>query len=168
MLKKGFSLIEMLVAISLFVIIATVAAQSLGSGLRSSKKTESIGDVRENVNYAMSTMERLLRNARGCTATGSSNQLNYTDEFGRNVYFSCTTLGTTNFIASNAATLRLTSPNVIWITNCPAVFNCTDGVSGLPDSIDISITARHASVTAAEGATVTSTTRVLLRNYKGI
>ena len=159
----------MLVAISLFVIIATVSAQSLGSGLRSSKKTESIGVVKENVDYAMSTMERILRNARefDCTAAQPRNRLDYIDEFGRDVYFSCLPSGTSNFIASNSATVRLTSPNLTRVTNCALVFNCTDGIGGLPDSVIININATHVSATAAEGATVTSTTRVVLRNYKG-
>ena len=89
-LAKGFSLIEMLIVVAVFSILAVVATQSLSSSLRGSKKSESQVIVRENVDFALSTMERLLRNADSLNcASSDANTLVYIDEYGNSVRFDC-------------------------------------------------------------------------------
>lgn len=164
---QGFSLIEMLIVLFVFAILAIVATQTLTLSLRGSKKSESVSKNRENIQYAVNVMDRLLRNARDITCAtpspATSNRVDYIDEYGNAAYFSCQTVGTDTFIASNSATARLTS-NTVRITNCSAVFSCTNGV-GVPDSVDIRVIGQDANVVGAEGSTVDISTKILLRNY---
>lgn len=164
---QGFSLIEMLIVLFVFTILAVVATQTLTLSLRGSRKSESVSNNRENIQYAVSVIDRLLRNARDITCTtpspAATNRVNYVDEYGNSAYFSCETVGADTFIASNSSTARLTSDSVK-ITNCNAVFSCTNGV-GVPDSIDIRVKGTDSNVSGAEGSQVDISTKILLRNY---
>jgi prepilin-type N-terminal cleavage/methylation domain-containing protein len=157
--RSGFTLIEMLVVMFVFSTLAVLATQSIALTLRGSRKSEAMSEVRSNVEYAMNVMERLLHNAKGfdCSASSGS-QLIYEDEYGEIAEFTCESTG--EYIASNSA--RLTSGSVR-ITNCN-IFSSCQSVSA-PHSIDIGITAEAVDLSGAEGAQVTSSTRILLRNY---
>lgn len=161
---SGFSLIEMLVVLFVFSILAIVVTQTLSLSLRGSQKSESLGNTRENVAYAINVMDRLLRNSRSLTcSTSTGARLNYIDEHGNAAYFACVTSGTDTYIASNSSTQRLTVNNMR-ITNCNAVFTCTQGLD-VPDEADISIAATDANNPGAEGSGITVSTKILLRNY---
>lgn len=161
----GFTLVEMLVVIMIFAILGVVATQALVLSLRGTNKSQSLIEVKENVDYSISTMERLLRNSLDLDCSASSgDKLYYTDEFSNYVYLECRTSGTDTYIASNSATVRLTTPDVR-ITNCASVFTCNEGVSGVTDSVYININAEHTGRTGAEGSQVTSSTRLQLRSY---
>lgn len=164
--NKGFSLIEILVVIFVFAILATVAVQSLALTIRGTKKSESVIKSRENVQYAVNVMDRQLRNARSisCPVSGTqSNRIDYTDQYGSAAYFQCVTTGTDSYIASNSASNRLTS-NEVRITNCATAFTCSTAVN-VPDSIDIVINALDINSVGSEGSAVTVSTKILLRNY---
>lgn len=163
--QSGFSLIEMLVVIFVFSLLAILLTQSLTLTLRSTKKSDSIIESRENIQFALNVMERQIRNARGLTCPAPdtpSNTLSYIDEYGNNASFTCTTSGSDSFIASNSASARLTS-NKVRITNCSQVFTCN--AVDIPHSVDITITGGNATVSGVEGSSVSLTTKVLLRNY---
>lgn len=159
---KGFSLVEMLVVILVFSILAILSTQALISTLRGSKKSESVGQVRENIDFAMNSMERLLRNTQeivSCTNT----KLVYVDENYQTGSFTCD--NSNKSIASGSANIRLTSSNVAIDCSLP-VFKCPVPLPGVPPSIEISITATDATLgSSAEGAKVTSKTKILLRTY---
>jgi hypothetical protein len=117
--------------------------------------------ARENADFAVSTMERLLRNAQDITLC-TSTHLVYIDEFKNSTDFTCTG----GYIASGSA--RLTSTNVnVNCSSAGAVFICAAPAPGVPKTVEISVTASDASTSGTEGASVTSKTRVLLRNYTG-
>lgn len=161
--EKGFSLVEMLVVVFVFSIVAVITIQSLASTLKSTNKSESIIVVRENVDYAVSTMERLLRNAQSASCVGTD-RLNYTNDRGVSTYFQC--LG--DYIASGSATTRLTSNEVV--IDCSAVFTCPPTPAPpsprIPPTIEIVVRGSHRDFgTTTEGALVTSTTRIQLRTY---
>lgn len=165
--QKGFSLIEMLVVMFVFSILAVVSSQVLTLSLRGTRKSESVGETRQNAQYALDVIDRLLKNARSLTcslpAPSISNRLDYVDQYGNASYFECISSGSDNYIASNSATRRLTS-NTVTITNCNQVFSCTKGV-GVPDTLDITISAASVNQTGAEAGGVTLSTKILLRNY---
>src|SRR3989344_481874 len=166
--SEGFSLVEMLVVMVVFSILAIVTTQTLVVSLRSSKKSESIVVVKQNVDYAQSTMERLLRNAQKitvCSATGGD-QIDYLDENNTTGRFRCVTSGSDRYIASGSAALvRLTSPEVQ--VSCGSVFKCSLNPNpNVPPSIEINLEAVLAGLgTGLEGAKVTSSTKILLRTY---
>ncbi len=158
--RAGFSLIEMLVVLFVFSILGIVSTQILALSLRGSKKSESIGEVRSNVEYAASTMERLLRNAKSIT-TCNGTTLEYVDEFGNVGLFECDT----GIIASGSGALvsNLTSDRVS--ITCSGIFACVYPLN-LPPSISITLVGEDANLgTGAEGSSVTVMTQLQLRTY---
>lgn len=165
---SGFSLIELLVVLFVFSILAVVVAQALTLTLRGSRKSETVTQSRENIQYAVNVMDRLLRNARDLTCPlaidgVARSRVDYTDEDGNAAYFACITSGGNSYIESNSIGARLTA-NTVTITNCNAVFTCKSG-TGVPDSVDVSITAADSNAAGAEGASITASTKIFLRNY---
>lgn len=164
-IKAGFSIIELLVVVAIFSTLAVLATQSVVLTLRGSKKSESLIEVRENVNYAMSIMERLIRNAKEDALSCSDLVLNYTDQYGNPADFTCEG-GSNGWIASSSA--RLTSEDIV--VDCSSgggnvVFDCPVPLGNAPPSVEITITAEDANSFAAEGAQVTTSTKILLRSY---
>ena len=165
--ESGFSIIEMLIALTLFAVVFVVATQSLATSLKNSRKSDSLSKARENVDYAMSTMERLLRNAQSIDLPSCTNsQLVYVDEYGNSTNLSCLPAGsTTGYIASGSAAVRLTSNSVV--VDCSGVtFSCPPPAPGVPESVFITVKVREANLgSSVEGAEVTQKTKIQLRNY---
>ncbi len=162
--NKAFSLIEILVVISIFAVIGILSTRSIFQTLRSARKSDSLVRVRENINYALGVIERQIRSAESvdCSTVTAIN-MPYIAEGGIGTSFSLATVGTDKFIASGSGALakRLTS-NDITVTS--ATFTCTQTFNN-PPSINISITAEDNTSTGVEKASVTSQTEILLRNY---
>jgi prepilin-type N-terminal cleavage/methylation domain-containing protein len=169
----GFSLVEMLVVIFIFSILGVVTTQSLALSLRGSQKSESVGLVKENLEYTVSTMERLLRNARSINVTDcntNSDRLDYVDEYGIAAYFECS--NTEAAIASGSATTSTTmTSNQVEILCSGAgysPFSCQEPADpNSPSTVTIELRGRDANLgSGVEGADVTVNTKVLLRTYK--
>lgn len=164
--QKGYSIFELLVVIMVFGILATVVSTAFVSTLRSSKKSEGIGRVKEEAEYTVAIIERLLRNAKSLNCSSSSGSLiSYVDERGVSANFQCAGSSGAQYIASNSASTnnRLTSSDVT-VTNCASVFACSQGTS-TPDSVTITLNLQYTKTTEAEGAQTAFTTKILLRNY---
>lgn len=77
---KGFTLVEILVAVAIFSIIIGIASATLLSGLQAQRKTLATGELLDQTSYALEYMSRHLRMAKkelaapGCL---SQNGLNY-------------------------------------------------------------------------------------------
>lgn len=162
----GFSLIEILVVLAVFSILAIVVAQGIFVTLRGARKSETTTRVKENLAYAIAVVERQLHNASEVTPcpNTSPTRLDFKDEDGKTSYFSCQSVGPAGYVASGSATIRLTSDNVS-VTACS--FVCATPSPGVdsPPSVDINITAQDATTVGAEGAQVTTSTKVFLRTY---
>ncbi len=162
--SKGFTLIEMLVALFIFAIVGILSTQSLALSLRGSKKSEKLGVVRENVDYAMNVIERALRTAQklNCSPLPSDQRLDYLNQDGESVFFECVMIGGYGYIDSSMGKLTSSDVNIL---ECPSVFNscATDGDT--PDSVEIVILAEAVDGVGADGARYRSSTKILLRNY---
>ncbi|OGM09132.1 hypothetical protein A2159_01730 [Candidatus Woesebacteria bacterium RBG_13_34_9] len=161
----GFSLIEMLVTVFVFAVIAIISTQSLSNSLRSSTKTNSTLKVRENLDFTLSTMERLLHNAKSIDCvTSNAATLNYIDEYGNSASFVRATSGTDVYIASNSGAMnkRLTSPDVV--VDSAGVLFSSDCIN-IPHSVYINLKARAKDISGSEGADYSASTKILLRNY---
>lgn len=154
---SGFSIVEILVVIMIFAVIAILATESIALSLRGSKRSESTISVRENLNYSLAVIERALHNAESVTCVNPT-ILTYSDILGLPAEFSCDLVS--GLIASSSA--RLTSSEVK-ITACK--FICNSGASGVPPSVTISITAENAFASGLEQAQVTTNTQIMLRAY---
>lgn len=157
--NSGLSLIEILVVITVFSILAILATRGVLLTLRGSRKSDALGSVRENVGYSFAVMERNLRNAQTLSCT-SATRVDYTDQNDSAGYFSCENVGSSGYIASGSA--RLTSDQVN-VTSCS--FTCEAATTGVPPAVDIDVTAQDANTQGAEGGQVTVQTRINLRTY---
>lgn len=157
--NSGLSLIEILVVITVFSILAILATRGVLLTLRGSRKSDALTGVRENVGYSFAVMERNLRNAQTIDCT-TPTRVDYTDQNDTAGFFSCEDVGANGYVSSSSA--RLTSDQVN-VTSCS--FTCAAATAGVPPSIDIDISAQDVNAQGAEGGQVTIQTRINLRTY---
>jgi prepilin-type N-terminal cleavage/methylation domain-containing protein len=160
--KKGFSLIEVLVVITIFAVLGVLVTQSVVLTLIGSRKSESIVHARENLDYSLNVIERHIRNAGAIISTSPDNYaIIYVDQNGKTSSFSCNDMQSDDsFVASGSA--RLTNDSVK-VTDCSFIW--TPGIGGSPDLVQISMTMADSSATGVQGSSVTSTMQIHLRNY---
>lgn len=160
--KKGFTLIEMLVVISLIGLIAVTASGFLIVSLMSSAKANVTKEIRQTGNYALSVMEGLILTSTsvGCT---SPNYVHVKDINGNLATFECRDGGS---ISSSSATIttpvNLISTNVT-VSGCN--FNCSTQ-PGLPTKVHLEYTLNKGDANSrpSERASVTFETEVLNKN----
>lgn len=155
--QKGFSLLEILVVLTVFVIIAAIANQVFFSTLRGTSKSEATSLVKQNGNYAISVMDRSLKNAQRLTEC-LADRVSYLDAAGTQASFACIgTGGSDGYIASDSG--RLTSDQVT-LTKC--AMSCT---AGSPSEVIFDFTlAKKAGNRTEEQSTFDFSTRVTFRN----
>ncbi len=158
---RGFSIVELLVVLVIFSVLAILVTQSLALTLTGSRKSESQISVRENLDLVFAVMERQIRNADSIVTCPlpDTNVLNYIDEYGAATSFSCDAVD--GFIASGSA--RLTNDDVL--VTCSGIFECDQGVGNVPPSVTITVTAVASDSQGAEGAQISTSTKILLRSY---
>jgi prepilin-type N-terminal cleavage/methylation domain-containing protein len=163
----GYSLIELLVVMALFGLLMLIATQSLVLTLRSTNKSESLGKVRESVEFAVSVMERNIRNAKNIDVcpnppVGTTQMLTFKNQDGSNGGYSCIPVGAPGNFALVGPDGSMTGPE-IKITACSV--SCKPN-PGVPPSVNIKITAEdNTGLTGAENSQVTSETNIFLRQY---
>lgn len=174
-MKKGFSLIETLVVVGLFALVGIIVSQSTATSLTGSRKADASIKVRENLNQALSVMERQIRSAQSITSTcaaggTTSENISYVDQSGNSAGFSCnpnpncTTTSTTAVSSTSAvSTDRITSTDTLCITACQ--FVCTRVNSNLPPTVDIILEGRSKEATGVEDTAIRVQTSVNLRAY---
>ncbi len=161
--KSGVSLIEILVVITVFAVLGILATRAILLSLVGSRKGDAQIKVRENVDYAVSVMERQLRNAESVSPCLEIPEpvsvINYNDSDNNPSSFTCNIIE--GYIASGSA--RLTSDE-IEITSC--TFTCTEGTASTPPKVAIDIKAQDAGTQGSkEGSSVTVATEINLRTY---
>lgn len=160
---KGMSLIEILIVIAIFAIIGILTTRSVALTIKSAKKSDTAIKVRENINYALSIVERQIRNAESINcSTSTPTLLTYTSLEGVNTYFSCVSQTGGYYLASGSATVRLTSSDVL-LTSCQ--FSCSQTETNLAPVVSVSINAKDANITGVEGSSVSVETEITARNY---
>ena len=172
-MQKGFSLIEMLVVITVFAILGVLISQIIFLTIRSTNKNEAAIKTRENLNYAIAVMERNIRYAKSIvtpTCDGSSSlAISYVDIYSNAVgTFDCSS----GLIASSSA-INGVQGEVVPITNSDIVVTCnfscsTAGINQSP-SVEINVSGVTAlkdgnKLQSAEISRATVQTRIYLRN----
>lgn len=159
MVKKGFTLIEILVVIGVFAVIAVIGSTSFFSMLKGATKTKITNLVKQNGDYTLGVMEKMIRNAREivsvCEPNMSSIQIKNPDK--GLTTFSCTV----NPISSNSA--KLISDQVK-VESC--FFDCQRPGPLQPDVVTINFTLSQAQTTVRpeEQVRIEFRTTVSLRN----
>ena len=159
---QGFSLLEILVVITVFSMLAILTTQAVILTLRGTKKSESLTKVRGNIDYSLAVIERNIRNADSIVECPNTDQtiISYTDENGSITSFSCASDSDGGYIAS--ASGRLTNSEVD-VTSCS--FVCEDAVGETNPAVTVSVSARDSVLSALEGGEITISTKIFLRSY---
>lgn len=168
--KKGFTLIEILVVIGVLAIVVIVGSTSFFNLLKSSTKTRTANLVKQNGDYALAIMERMIRNGKIIENTevppqeckSGMGKIKILNPDGGETEFSCE--GDT--ISSNSASL-ISSQVKVANGNCS--FNCQRTGLFEPDVVTISFTLSQAQtdVRPEEAVSIVFKTTVVLRNIAG-
>lgn len=163
MVKKGFTLIEILVVIGVFAVIAVIGSTSFFSMLKGATKTKITNLVKQNGDYTLGVMEKMIRNAReivldpGEECTSGMEEIEISNPDGGFTTFSCTD----NPISSNSAKLI---SNQVKVESC--FFDCQRSGPLQPDVVTINFTLSQAQTTVRpeEQVRIEFRTTVSLRN----
>jgi prepilin-type N-terminal cleavage/methylation domain-containing protein len=71
--QKGFTLVELMVALTLFVVVVMAAVSSLFSVNNASRKVQAMRSVLDNLNFAMESMSRTIRTGNLVVCGGTKN-----------------------------------------------------------------------------------------------
>lgn len=86
-MRQGFTLLELLVFVALAGLILVGVTQVLGSTLAGSGKSQGLQQVKQNGQFALSTISRLLRQANNITACANGNLQFVVSENGADVTY---------------------------------------------------------------------------------
>lgn len=164
---KGFTLVEVMVVLSAFSLLAVLVTYILLYSLRGTTKSEQTYNIRNQLDYTTEIIARQLRNAKDVNCTGTG--VNYTDDLGGNAFFSCDTNTDVEKVASGSGTIdspddtyEISSSDVD-LTLC--TFTCTTPSSPeIFKEVLFKISGKSKVVQGAEASESTVETRIQLRN----
>lgn len=160
---KGFSLLELLVVIGIFSILATVSTQIVAQSLRGTRKSEATIEVKENVDYIFAVVERVLRNSQSLDCGSSTNKkIVFIDENGDNSEFECHN-GENGHLSYNGD--NISGDDISVDCSETPVFVCTQTDGTSPSAVEINIVANEKVDAGKEGARITSSTKIILRTF---
>ena len=166
MKKKGFTLIEMLVSVAILGTVGLISTQIFFTTLRGAGKADIIREVKQNGDYALTVIERMIRNASGVTSVcdgTTANSLTIKNLDGNETSFQLSG----GQIASVSATLTgngTLTGNKVAVNNL--AFICLR-TPGKPDVVNISFSVSQAGAGAGpeEISAMNFQTTVSLRTY---
>lgn len=168
---KGFTLLEIIVSVVIIALIGMVVSQAFLTTSRSGVKTEILKEVKQNGDFALSTMERMIRGAKADTTSCVNNTVTLTGSDNGTTTFGCFFDGIISRIASTSAsgTQYLTSRAVtLGGTDCISstlTISCTP-TPGIPVNVFIKFTLsqKGSSPSTFEQAQAAFETSVTTRN----
>ena len=86
-LKEGFTLVEMLVAVAIFMMVVTVAMSALMSIINANRKARAIQSVVSNVNFVIESISRDIRMGSDYNNGTDNTTINYISPSGDRVYY---------------------------------------------------------------------------------
>lgn len=164
---RGFSLIEIIISVGVLAVVGTLLSHVFFTTTRTATKTDRVNDIKENGEFAIEIMTRLIRNAKSIDSsncTGSStNTLLINNPEGTITTFSCPN----NRIASESVSLTeyLTNENVS--ADCSTLLFTCLSQPGAPPTVNISFSLDQVGPTPIdqfERARRSFQTSVTLRN----
>lgn len=165
--EQGFTLVEMLAVMVVFIVIGTLIIAIMVTTFRTSNKTDVLTLVKQNGNYAITQMAKTIRDARSlvspypCYPSAQSTSISIITPDNNAITYSCIN----NTIASNGASLLDTS--AVSVASC--TFTCVQqSQTDLPFiDISFSLTQKNASTLAEKQASISAVpfeTSVVIRN----
>ena len=153
----GFTMIEMLVFLSILIIILSVSFSLLLTTLNNSAKAEALKEVWQNGDFAISSMERYIVSSKS-TECLSEQSLLVTKLDGGTINFSCQN----EAISSDSAFL---TNDQVFVSGC--LFECTqeEGLAGMVN-ISFIVTTGEEDLRSSEKASLPFETKIIVRNQK--
>lgn len=172
--SHGFTLLEIIVSVGIISLIAVVVTQVLFSTGQSNSKAEIQKEVKQNGNYALGVIDRMMRNAQSVTSTcdGSiTTSIQITNPDNGATTFGCVLDSGVTRLASQSAsgTKYLTNDSVtLGGVNCAAStlqFTCSTSTN-IPARIKVmfSLSQQGTPVSQFEQASAEFQTTIGLRN----
>jgi len=174
-MKKGYTLIEIMIVTSIFAVLALLVSGVILQSVRNTQKSESLSNVRAELDNVVLVMERHLRNSDNMVGIGNTGDIlsgiQYTDTTGVEARFVCMDdvgLGIVKVASQstepnwNDTSFDLTSDKVN-VLNCN--FSVEVGTYDIPDKVEVTIEAEAAGITGVESGEVKIETILNLRNY---
>lgn len=172
-LQRGFTIVEILAVMIVFIVIGSIAAAVFFTSLRTVNKSNSLASLRENGNYALSQVVKMIRYAQkfeGVSADGLTYIPECTASSGvqdvpvpylkirgfdnQPTVLQCST-GVNGNIASNSSSLL--DPSVVKTVNACS-FSCYQKNSGDHPTITVTLTISETSSASAPGIIERNTT----------
>jgi len=162
---NGFTLIELLVVTTLLGIISTGIAQIFFTILKGGAKAEILKEAKQNGDYALSIMERMVRNASAVDCASAPDSIEIT-----NPDFNTTTFSLTGgkIASSSASNNGFLTGGTVFVSGL--TFGCIQSSGGIPSVVTISFTVSQPPKSGVtpnpkETASVFFKTTVSLRTY---
>ncbi len=170
-INEGFTLLEIIVSVTLIALIGTVVSQAFLTTSRSGVKTEILKEVKQNGDFALTTMERMMRGAKADSTSCANNTVTFTNSDSGVTTFGCFFDGTVTRIASTSAvgTQYLTSQALtLGGTDCTSstlTISCTPN-PGIPVKVAVKfmLSQKGSSPSTFEQAQTAFETSVTTRN----
>jgi len=167
---QGFTLLEMLVTISLLALIATTGTQLLTTILKNSSKARIGQLVKQEGNFAMMAMERTIRNAKSIDissipCSSEMTKLALVNYNGDDLAFEFINIGASGYIASEGASIKPITSDAVEVSS--GNFECDSGLDNSPAMIKVDFTLKQAnsSLRPEETVSIPFHQTISLRNY---
>ena len=131
-MKNGFTLVEMLIVVTLLGIFSVAVTQVFFTILRTQIKSESVEEVKRSGDYAFTVMETMIRNAKSVNVpscnTFNRQSIEIKNPDGGITTFDCSGPNISSQSASYSP-LDLTGSNVI-VSSCTISYVCPSAAGG--------------------------------------
>ena len=108
--QKGFTLIEMMVAVSIFAIVVTISMGAIFTIVDANKKAQSLKAVMNNLNFALETMTRTIKTGQISPSFVTGPSITVTDQSSKSITY---TLNNKQIIRTvDSASSAITAPEV--------------------------------------------------------
>ncbi len=172
----GFSLIELLIVMTLIGIIGVIISQVFIMGFKIQAKSEIVKEIKQNGDFALSVMENMVRNSADINSGQcniSSNILTIINQDGYSTSFDCSEGAKIASISSYSGLYpTIVTPltnNKVFISNCSFVIVCpTPPINPKYVFMSYTVNQSGADVTPTPGAysSLEYQSTVSLRNYQ--
>lgn len=164
MKNKGFTLIELMVVVILAAILVVTAVSLFFTVITGNEKTAAALSVKQNGDYAISQMSRLIRNSRSATCSSNPSALTLVGNDGGTTILSAVQYNPVTYqIASNSG--FLTDSSVSVASSGLITLTCVNLTDGTPSYVTVSFTLEKGAVGDRDYVSVPFSTSVGLRTY---
>lgn len=91
-MKKGFTLIEMIVAVGVFTVAITIILASFLNITDIQRKTAAIRTINDNLNFSLEIMMREIRSGTSYSIGGGGTSLSIVNNYKKNIVYSLNTV----------------------------------------------------------------------------